>query len=192
MPDSYETLHLCLDPIDNDAAADPDADVLASVGELALGTAPCLADTDADTMLDGYEAARSCLDPLVADAAGDPDSDALASAVEHGIATEPCIADTDADGCGDGRELGLNETSGGRRDPLNQWDFYDVNGSRKVDAVDIGLVRAHLNINGPVPPDDAVYDRRVGPAPWAPGPPDGRINAIDIALVRASFGHTCV
>jgi hypothetical protein len=77
------------------------------------------------------------------------------------------------------------------RNPLFQYDFYDVNGSRKVDAVDVALVRAHFNPSGPVPPQDAIYDRSSGAAPWAPGAPDNKINAVDIALVRRSFNHSC-
>jgi hypothetical protein len=80
---------------------------------------------------------------------------------------------------------------GGLRDPLNPWDFYDVNGSKKVDSADIGLVRFNFNAGGPTPPEDEIYDRSAGAAPWAPGPPDDMINAVDIALVRVSFNHSC-
>lgn len=71
-------------------------------------------------------------------------------------------------------------------------DFYDVNGSAKVDAIDIGLVRANFNGNGPTPPEDLIYDRSSGAAPWAPGPADNKINSVDIGLVRASINHSCV
>jgi hypothetical protein len=81
--------------------------------------------------------------------------------------------------------------AGGWRSPTYQWDFYDVNSTRKVDTVDINLVRTHFNPMGPVPPEDVVYDRSVGAANWAPGPPDSRINAVDIGLVRAAFNHDC-
>ena len=99
--------------------------------------------------------------------------------------------DTDGDGCTDVRELGDAELLGGRRDPLNRWDFYDVNGTRKVDAVDINLVRANFNGLGPTPSEDVIYDRRVGTQVWAPGAPDGKINAVDVNLVRAEFNHSC-
>jgi hypothetical protein len=66
-----------------------------------------------------------------------------------------------------------------------------VNATRKVDSVDIALVRANFNPMGPVPPEDVIYDRGPGTALWAPGDPDGVINAVDIGLVRASFNHSC-
>jgi lysophospholipase L1-like esterase len=99
--------------------------------------------------------------------------------------------DSDGDGCADIEEAGSIVVLGGRRDPDNSADFYDVNGTQNVDAADIGLVRSHFNASGPVAPEDAVYDRSPGEAVWAPGPANNRINAIDVALVRASYGHRC-
>jgi lysophospholipase L1-like esterase len=99
--------------------------------------------------------------------------------------------DTDGDGCADVEEVGPNPLLGGGRDPTNRWDFYDVNGTRTINAADFGLVRANFKPFGPVPPEDVVYDRSGGGATWAPGPPDNRINAVDIALVRASYNAKC-
>ena len=99
--------------------------------------------------------------------------------------------DTDGDGCADNEELGPLPEFGGLRDPANPWDFYDVDGSRTVDAVDIGAVRSRFNSSGPTPPEDMPYDRSAGAAAWAPGPPDDHIDAVDIGLVRTSFNHEC-
>ncbi len=107
---------------------------------------------------------------------------------------EPTVdpaTDTDGDGCSDIEENGTNPSLGGLRDPQNPWDFYDVNGSRRVDAADIAFVRAHFNGGGPTPPESTRFDRSAGAHVWAPGPPDGAISALDIALVRASFIHNC-
>jgi polyvinyl alcohol dehydrogenase (cytochrome) len=104
--------------------------------------------------------------------------------------TDPAT-DSDGDGCSDTEENGTVPALGGLRDPQNPWDFYDVNASRKVDAADIALVRAHFNGGGPTPPASARFDRSAGAHVWAPGPPDGAISALDIALVRASFIHNC-
>jgi len=79
----------------------------------------------------------------------------------------------------------------GQRNPLNHYDFYDVNGSRKVDIVDVNIVRANFNATGPTPPEDLIYDRSPGVAPWAPNGPDNRINVIDVNLVRAAFNDAC-
>jgi hypothetical protein len=104
---------------------------------------------------------------------------------------DACDTNDDNDGCSDDEENGALPSLGGLRDQLSQWDFYDVTDNRKIDAVDMGIVRANFNPSGPVPPEDVVYDRRQGVAVWAPGPPDGKINAVDIGLVRASFNHNC-
>ena len=81
--------------------------------------------------------------------------------------------------------------AGGMRDPLNPWDFYDVDGSKKVDAFDIAQVRSRFNGQGPTPDGDLPYDRSIGVHPWAPAAPDYKINAIDVNLVRTSFNHDC-
>jgi hypothetical protein len=100
-------------------------------------------------------------------------------------------ADSDGDGCSDVEEAGSVPMWGGMRDMLNEWDFYDVNATHKVDAVDIALVRSNFNVGGPIPPEDEIYDRSDGLYQWAPGPPDGSIGAQDIGLVRTSFNHNC-
>jgi hypothetical protein len=89
-------------------------------------------------------------------------------------------------------ERGTTILAGGQRDPLNHWDFYDVNGSKKVDSIDIAQVRLRFTGTAPTPPEDRDYDRRPGANPWSPNWPDGVINAVDISLVRASFNHSCL
>jgi hypothetical protein len=149
-------------------------------------------DADSDGMPDTYETAHVCLNANVADASGDPDTDNLMSFDEYTLGTDPCVNDTDTDGCADGEERGPAATSGGQRNPLAHWDFYDVNNSKKVDSTDIALVRSKFTGSNPTPPADQKYDRSNGSAIWAPGPPDNKINALDIGLVRAEFGHSCV
>ena len=101
------------------------------------------------------------------------------------------IVGGDGDGCIDAEETGTDPLLGGMRNPAFRWDFYEVNGTLKIDGVDIALVRGKFNPSGPVPPEDEIYDRSPGTAAWAPGAPDNKINGIDIGLVRASFNHTC-
>ncbi len=105
--------------------------------------------------------------------------------------SEATDKDGDGDGCSDAEEAGATIALGGQRDASNPWDFYDVNASRRIDAVDIGLVRANYNGTGPTPPEDVIFDRSVGAATWAPGSPNNKISAVDIALVRTSFNHSC-
>jgi hypothetical protein len=104
----------------------------------------------------------------------------------------PAPLNADGDGCSDIEEAGSDPKFGGQRDPFMEWDFYDVNATLKIDAVDTGLVRAHFNGTGPTPPEDLIYDRSVGEFTWAPGPPNNAINAFDIGAVRASFDHSCL
>jgi hypothetical protein len=80
---------------------------------------------------------------------------------------------------------------GGQRDPANPWDVYDVNGNRTIDGTDIVLVRSKFSPGG-TRAGDLMFDRRPGLHLWAPGPPDGRVNAIDIALVRAAYSTSCL
>jgi hypothetical protein len=111
IPDSYEVLHSCLNPLVNDAAVDPDGDGASNLTEFHIGTDPCNPDTDADGMSDGYERAHACLNPLANDAAADPDGDGLQSGGEHGLGTDPCDSDTDDDGLSDGTEVNTYGTN---------------------------------------------------------------------------------
>ena len=150
-------------------------------------------DPENDGVPSFFEAASGCLDEASDDSLLDGDSDGLANISEYTEGTEPCSVDTDGDRCADGEEwTALNTLAGGRRNPLNPWDFYDVNGTANVDAADIGLVRSKFKPSVPTLPEDAIYDRSAGAANWAPGPPDNVINALDIGLVRASFNNSCI
>jgi hypothetical protein len=113
-------------------------------------------------------------------------------------------ADTDGDGCSDEQELGPNELLGGRRNPQNPYDFYDVNGDLVVtvaaDVLSVG--RAYGSSSGPY--YSPTLDRRLPPSaqqepdptkrePWDMGPPDGHISVpIDVLGVAKQFGHSCL
>jgi sugar lactone lactonase YvrE len=129
-------------------------------------------DSDADGLLDITE---------------DPDQNGF----DAGDPSDERDTDTDDDLCADSEEGGPTPSLGGQRNPLFPYDFYDVNGTQNINAVDIGLVRSHFNQTTSHPSYSAVYDRSLGAAVWAPGAPNGVINATDIGLVRASFNHTC-
>lgn len=102
--------------------------------------------------------------------------------------------DSDGDGCADGEERGDDETRGGRRDPRNHWDFYDVNGDRRVDSADAIAVAAAVGTAAGDEDYDPVFDRSAPPAggePWELGPPDGAVNFDDFFLVLEQVGHAC-
>ena len=116
---------------------------------------------------------------------------------------QPDPGDTDGDGCSDEQENGPNQELGGRRDYLNPWDFYDVNGDLSVSIPEeiLPIAAAFGPSTGPnyttakdrtSPP---TADEEPDPAkrePWDLGPPDGTINIIDDILGAArQFGHNC-
>ena len=146
----------------------------------------CDADADSDGLLDFEEVAHGT-DPLDADTDGDGLSDGDEVHI-HG--TAPLDPDTDSDGCGDLQELGSASASGGQRDPLNPWDFYDTNGDGLVDLPNdiLGVILAFGAY-------DVIYDRgpSAGPNPWNMTAPDGVIDLPnDILGVIQQFGHSCV
>jgi glucose/arabinose dehydrogenase len=167
------------------------APIVSMSATCAAATITAGGDADGDSLSDTGDNCPTVPNPAQADADGDLLGDACEASV---YGTDPADQDTDGDSCGDGQEalfMQFNARQGGQRDPTSPWDFYDVNATEKVDAVDIGLVRGAFHPVGPVPAEDEIYDRSAGPALWAPGPPDDRINAVDIAMVRASFNHDC-
>ena len=116
------------------------------------------------------------------------------------VSTDPFASDTDADGCSDGRELSNDPATGGQRDPLNHWDFYDVSGEGggPPDGIidlpnDILGVIQHFAPSGAAP-YDVQFDRGVssGPHPWNMTAPDGVIDLPnDILGVILQFNHDC-
>jgi hypothetical protein len=103
--------------------------------------------------------------------------------------------DSDGDSCADARELGPDEQLGGRRDPNNPWDFYDVDGDGIVTvAGDILAVAAAFG-PGHGPAYAPALDRSPpGPSadPWDLGQPDGAITILDdVYGAAAQFGHHC-
>jgi hypothetical protein len=130
----------------------------------------------------------------------------------------PLSVDSDADGCSDTAEQQTangTQSTGGRRNYQNFWDFADVpdgNGLRdgKVTVVDIlGVVyRYNANDSGatggtnrfsnpldrpdPAPAYHSAFDRTfAGPNAWNLGPPDGQISVSDILNVAKQYGHHC-
>ena len=110
-------------------------------------------------------------------------------------------ADSDGDGCTNAKELGLQSQQGGRRSPLNPWDFYDVYGpgqtlprDRVIDlANDILAVIQHYAPTG-ASPYDAQFDRgpQTGANVWNMSAPDGVIDlANDILGVILQYLHNC-
>jgi len=101
-------------------------------------------------------------------------------------------ADTDHDACGDTRELGPNEWFGGRRDPVNQWDFFDPNHDGQHTMADVLLVARQYGQTSSSPDYSPDYDRTlVGPNYWNLGPPNGKMSTDDILLIARLYHQNC-
>jgi hypothetical protein len=101
----------------------------------------------------------------------------------------------DNDACTDAQENGPDEMLGGRRNPHNEWDFYDTNGDGVIDlANDIFGVVLHYAPTGTEPAYDVNFDRgpTAGPNPWNTTAPDGVIDlSNDILGVVQQYLHDC-
>jgi hypothetical protein len=132
----------------------------------------------------------------------------------EGCTGPACAIDSDGDGCSDAAEAQAapgSETSGGRRDPGNPWDFFDVPAGAPpardgiVSVADLVAVIERFGSSGspggnpfttpPAPPAyHAAYDRggvMSGGQLWNLSPANGSINITDVVSVIAQFGHSC-
>jgi len=125
----------------------------------------------------------------------DPSTNRTTPRIDARVALATSNGDSDGDGCTDGEELGSELAAGGRRNPLNPWDFYDVTGDGAVNMLDD--IFAVTNAFGPAtgPNYSEALDRSPPPPgvdPWHLGPPDGVINVNDDVLAAVlQFGHHC-
>jgi hypothetical protein len=149
--DNFEEYTRGTDPCDpdtdNDAVLDgAETDTGVWVSSADTGTDPFVSDTDDDFLADGVETNTGVyVSPL--DTGSNPllrDTDA-GGATDHfevvqgtdlfNPADDPPLltGDADADGCSNGEEMGTNPQKGGRRDPTNVWDWFDVTGDAYID-----------------------------------------------------------
>ena len=109
------------------------------------------------------------------------------------VHTDPCDNDTDGDRCGDGAELGPDEAAGGRRDPLNFWDFYDVTGDGAIDLDDVIDVLSFFGNSALPETPGNLRDRDfVGSEfRWQTYETDDGVDIYDAIVNMESFGHNC-
>ena len=130
--------------------------------------------------------------PLPKDQATDTDGDTIANSAD---------LDDDNDGCTDKQEINGDPRLGGRRNPHNPWDFYDVLGPGAALPID-GVIDLPNDILGVIQHHpagtlgyDAQFDRGswTGPNSWNDTQgPDGVIDLPnDILGVLLQFGHSC-
>jgi len=102
------------------------------------------------------------------------DTEAIALAMEaRGI-----VVDSDGDGCEDGRELGLNQSTGGGRNPKYVWDFLSVftgNPLTRDKFVGAGDLVALVSRFGANDSEPGTFDRNSAPlsTPSKPVTPSG-------------------
>lgn len=137
-----------------------------------------------------------------------PNGSYRAHAAIHGVPGDGRRRDNDREGCLNVVELGLDAATGGQRDAMLYWDFFDTpdgaNTRDKIVAIaDITrVVERFGSVGDPavgpqsLPPAASSYhpafDRtRAGPNDWNSGAPDGRVTIADIGNIAAQFGHTC-
>jgi alpha-tubulin suppressor-like RCC1 family protein len=117
--------------------------------------------------------------------------------------------DWDGDGCPDKRELGADELLGGRRDPIDFWDFFNTPDAanlrdQQISIADITRLLPRfasvgdpgidpLSAPGPAPAYHTAYDRTPvsGGEQWQTGPPNGSVTITDITLMVQQFSHSC-
>src|SRR3989344_289442 len=190
---------------------DTDNDGLSNCEESGFGTDPTNPDSDSDGLIDGTEVNTYFTNPLKPDT----DGDGLKDGEEvNTYKTNPLVFDTDKDGCSDGEEIGPDKTKGGKRNPLNPYDFYDITNStgilgKKDDAVtgvdlslllrwggarDNSLPNTYGNDYDSDNNNNGIEDgRELDFAGRGPGTgPDGIISGTDLSDILSQGGNTCL
>ncbi len=100
---------------------------------------------------------------------------------------------TDGDACTDPQETAPDPLFGGDRNPLDPWDFYDVNGTKSITLSDTLLILEHFGhaYNGDTL--DPLLDRYVPDSlkPWRTAEALNGITLADALANLLSFGHSC-
>jgi alpha-tubulin suppressor-like RCC1 family protein len=103
--------------------------------------------------------------------------------------------DGDGDNCRDGNEFGPNPATGGRRDALNPYDYFNPTGDGQNRIDDISIVVSNYGEDESIPGSDydMDMDRTMlpGAAPWQFGAPDGTVRIFDVTAAVWSYGHDC-
>ncbi len=101
--------------------------------------------------------------------------------------------DSDGDGCTDAKELGTDPVLGGDRNPNDPWDFYDVNGDKRIDLSDVLDILGKFGLGPDNPGYDPKFDRQApdGTKLYKTAADNDGIDLSDALLNLESFGHGC-
>jgi hypothetical protein len=107
-----------------------------------------------------------------------------------------CVAgDTDGDGCPDVKEQQTaigSQTSGGLRDYLNPWDYFNPTHDGQIRIDDVLAVASRYGKATGDPTYSIDYDRAyIGPNNWNLGPPNGAITIADVLSSIRQYNHDC-
>jgi hypothetical protein len=108
------------------------------------------------------------------------------------VVAQPYPADGDGDGCPDVSEDWSAEQSGGLRNFLNPYDYFNPSGDGQNRMDDVMLVLGQYFIDAGDPAYTESTDRTlIGPDPWNLGPPDGRQRVDDVVHALNQYFHDC-
>ena len=177
---------------------DSDVVEVASCNPTVSITATCnaatISNSGVDSDSDGVpDYADNCPDVSNTNQA-DGDTDYLGDACEPSYGTNMADPDTDNDGCYDGVEVHdqvFSPASGGDRDPLSMWDFFDVTGDRAIDLSDTLDVLGYFGQDGSGASN--LRDRAVANQlkPWQLIEANDGVDLTDALNNLTSFGHDC-
>jgi subtilisin family serine protease len=163
----------------------------AAVAALLLSAKPALTPDEIETRMEATGT-------LLTDDLNDADSmtNRTTPRIDARVAILADGDDTDGDGCSNAEEMGPELALGGSRNPLNPYDFYDVNGDKIVDLFnDVFTVAFAFGFTAGDAGYSAVLDRGAAPPnanPWDLNAPDGAIDLfIDIFGTALQFGSDC-
>ncbi len=147
---------------------------LSDVGRVLIGP-----DSDGDGLLDFEEVLYTDTDRYDADSEDDGTSDGM--------------EDPDGDGCASLKEVGPNAWSGGDRDPLDPWDYFNPTRDGLNRSDDIIAVVDRYFVDSGMPDYSADYDRTIiSMSAWLTGKPDGRERVDDVLAIVRQYNHDCV
>jgi len=195
---------LAPDPVTGERAVDATAQSWKFLSKYSLSN-----DFDGDGLPDQYEKTTFGCDPV----SYTDDGDGLATVEEAsqkltnpcawdsgswGCANAPvrdpgCDTDTDEDRCMDAWELGPSPAAGGKRNPLDPWDYFNPSGDGRNRVDDVLAVLDRYYLSDSDPGYSTVFDRGGfdGPNAWDVRPPDGRVRIDDILAAVRSYLQDC-
>jgi hypothetical protein len=156
-------------------------------GKIVSASFMCAGDGSA-TLMHGDGETAVYDEDLVAHFEHEPDETATINCIEP--LTSP--GDTDGDDCPDAQELELMPQTGGQRDFLNEWDYFNPTGDGENRIDDVVMVSQAYYVDAGDPNYNPGTDRTaLGPNAWNLGPPNGEQRVDDVLAIIYQYFHDC-